>query len=95
MTPERWREVSRIYHDALACDRSRRDAFVREACAGDEGVRQEVESLLAQPGVWDVASAWTALAAGPPRLAGPAYTWARPASLDEALLPPGLHASFQ
>src|SRR5438105_15107319 len=49
MTPERWREVSRIYHDALACDRSRRDAFVREACAGDEGVRQEVESLLAQP----------------------------------------------
>ena len=54
-----------------------------------------LESLLAQPGVWDVASAWTALAAGPPRLAGPAYTWARPASLDEALLPPGLHASFQ
>jgi Tol biopolymer transport system component len=49
MTAERWQEVSRIYHDALACDPSRRDAFVREACAGDEGVRQEVESLLAQP----------------------------------------------
>ncbi|HEY2946384.1 MAG TPA: protein kinase, partial [Vicinamibacteria bacterium] len=49
MAPERWQEVSRIYHDALACDPSRRDAFVREACAGDEAVRQEVESLLAQP----------------------------------------------
>jgi serine/threonine-protein kinase len=49
MTPERWQEVSRIYHDALACDPRGRDAFVREACAGDEGVRQEVESLLAQP----------------------------------------------
>lgn len=53
-----------------------------------------IESLLAQPGVWDVAAAWTALAAGPPRLAGPAYTWSRPEpSLDESLLPPGLHAS--
>jgi len=52
------------------------------------------ESLLAQPGLWDVAAAWTGLAAGPPRPAGPAYTWTRPdeAPLDEALLPPGLHA---
>lgn len=54
-----------------------------------------LESILAQPGVWDVASTWTELAAGPPRLAGPAYTWTRPdvAPLDESLLPPGLHAS--
>lgn len=55
------------------------------------------ESLLAEPGLWDVAAAWTALAAGPPRLAGPAYTWARSdvAPLDESLLPPGLHASLR
>lgn len=53
------------------------------------------ESLLAQPGLWDVASAWTELAAGPPRLAEPAYTWNRPASIDESLLPPGLHLSTQ
>ncbi|HEY2372115.1 MAG TPA: hypothetical protein VGH82_06170 [Gaiellaceae bacterium] len=51
------------------------------------------ESILAQPGVWDVAAAWTELAAGPPRLAESAYTWTRPASLDESLLPPGLHAA--
>jgi hypothetical protein len=54
-----------------------------------------LESLLAQPGVWDVAAAWTQLAAGPPRLADSAYTWIRSASLDESLLPPGLHASSQ
>jgi hypothetical protein len=53
------------------------------------------ESLLAEPGLWDVAAAWTDLAAGPPRRAGPAYAWTRPASLDESLLPPGLHASTQ
>jgi hypothetical protein len=55
------------------------------------------ESLLAQPGLWDVAAAWTALAAGPPRLAESAYTWTRSdaPALDESLLPPGLHASFQ
>jgi hypothetical protein len=53
------------------------------------------ESLLAQPELWDVASAWTALAAGPPRLAGPAFSWTRSgaAPVDESLLPPGLHAS--
>jgi hypothetical protein len=54
-----------------------------------------LESLLAQPRVWDVAAAWTELAEGPPRLADSAYTWTRSASLDESLLPPGLHASSQ
>jgi hypothetical protein len=51
------------------------------------------ESLLAQPGLWDVASAWTELAAGPPRLAESAYAWTRHPSVDESLLPPGLHAA--
>jgi serine/threonine protein kinase len=49
MTPERWQQVSRIYHDALARDPRAREAFVREACRDDETIRQEVESLLAQP----------------------------------------------
>jgi hypothetical protein len=53
------------------------------------------ESILAQAELWDVAAAWTELAAGPPRLAGPVYTWTRAEAepLDESLLPPGLHAS--
>jgi eukaryotic-like serine/threonine-protein kinase len=49
MTPERWRQVSRIYHDALARNSGERASFLREACHDDEALRQEVESLLAQP----------------------------------------------
>jgi serine/threonine protein kinase/Tol biopolymer transport system component len=49
MTPERWQQVSRIYHEALGRDPQARDAFVREACAGDAALRKDVESLLAQP----------------------------------------------
>jgi eukaryotic-like serine/threonine-protein kinase len=49
MTPERWQQVSRIYHDALARDSGERASFLREACRDDEALRQEVESLLAQP----------------------------------------------
>ena len=49
MTLERWRRVSQIYHDALARDPRERSRFVSEACRGDEGLRQEVQSLLAQP----------------------------------------------
>jgi serine/threonine protein kinase/Tol biopolymer transport system component len=49
MTPERWRQVSRIYYDALARDSGERAPFLREACRDDETLRQEVESLLAQP----------------------------------------------
>jgi len=49
MTPERWRQVSRIYYDALARDSRERVSFLREACRDDDALRQEVESLLAQP----------------------------------------------
>src|SRR5262245_38592235 len=49
MTPERWRQVSRIYHDALARDEGDRASFVRDACRDDEALRREVESLLTQP----------------------------------------------
>jgi serine/threonine protein kinase/Tfp pilus assembly protein PilF len=47
MTPERWQQVERLYQAALEREPSQRSAFLREACAGDEVVRQEVESLLA------------------------------------------------
>ncbi len=45
---ERWREVERIYLAALEREKSARRAFLAEACAGDESLRREVESLLAQ-----------------------------------------------
>jgi eukaryotic-like serine/threonine-protein kinase len=49
MTPERWQQVSRIYHDALARDPQAREAFVRDACGGDAAMQKEVQSLLAEP----------------------------------------------
>jgi len=46
MEPERWREVDRLCHSALALDVSQRTAFLEVACAGDETPKREVESLL-------------------------------------------------
>jgi serine/threonine protein kinase len=48
VTPERWAQVEHVYHAALECDSDTRAAFVVNACAGDEVLRREVESLLAQ-----------------------------------------------
>ena len=48
MEPERWREIGRLYHAALEREEGQRTAFLKEACAGDEDLRREVESLLAQ-----------------------------------------------
>jgi serine/threonine protein kinase/Tol biopolymer transport system component len=48
MTAERAREVERICQAALEREPSERAAFVTEACAGDNALRQEVDSLLAQ-----------------------------------------------
>ena len=47
MEPERWQKVEELYHAALERGESERDAFLRAVCAGDEGLRHEVESLLA------------------------------------------------
>lgn len=48
MTPEKWEQISEIYHSALEIDAGeRRRAFVETACANDESLRREVESLLA------------------------------------------------
>ncbi|HSL22176.1 MAG TPA: serine/threonine-protein kinase [Vicinamibacterales bacterium] len=48
MTPERWRYIERVFHEALGAAPEARAAVVAEACSGDEGLRHEVESLLAQ-----------------------------------------------
>jgi serine/threonine protein kinase len=46
MTPERWREIERLYHLALERDAGARAAFLTDACGGDAALRREVESLL-------------------------------------------------
>ena len=50
MTPEHWEQVARLHRAALQCEESRRAAFLNDACAGDEDLRCEVESLLAYEG---------------------------------------------
>jgi serine/threonine protein kinase/Tol biopolymer transport system component len=47
MTPELWQQVEKLYQAALEREPSQRSAFLREACAGDEQLRREAESLLA------------------------------------------------
>jgi serine/threonine protein kinase/Tol biopolymer transport system component len=47
MTNERWQLVKELFEAALERDRADQAAFLAQACAGDEEVRREVESLLA------------------------------------------------
>lgn len=48
MKPERWNKIESIFHKALEAEESRRGAVLEESCAGDESLRREVESLIAQ-----------------------------------------------
>jgi Tol biopolymer transport system component/predicted Ser/Thr protein kinase len=47
MPSERWEQIERLYHAALERDADERTAYLKHACAGDQALRQEVESLLA------------------------------------------------
>jgi serine/threonine protein kinase len=46
MTPERWHQIDKLLQAVLEREPTQRSAFLDEACAGDEGLRNEVESLL-------------------------------------------------
>ena len=46
MSADRQRQITKLCHAALERNASDRAAFLREACAGDDALRQEVESLL-------------------------------------------------
>src|SRR5581483_5106572 len=47
MTPERYQQIGELCETALELEPGERAAFLDRACAGDEALRQEVESLLA------------------------------------------------
>ena len=73
MTPERWRQVEDVFHAALTRSESDRAAFLASACAGDEALLREVQSLLAQPAsargfldgpAWRSRRRWSATSAG-------------------------------
>jgi serine/threonine-protein kinase len=43
---DRWQQIERLYNDALERDAADRDAFLAQACGGDETLREDVHSLL-------------------------------------------------
>src|SRR4029453_19645522 len=48
MTPERWQQISQVYHSTLEQAPAGRAAFFAAACRDDSDLRREVESLLAR-----------------------------------------------
>jgi serine/threonine protein kinase len=46
MTPPKWKEIERLYHEALARAPEDRAAFVAQACNGDAELQDAVASLL-------------------------------------------------
>src|SRR5262245_23330576 len=49
MTPERWRQVTELFHAALARTESARARYLDQVCAGDPALRAGVDSMLAVP----------------------------------------------
>lgn len=50
MTPERYQQVVAVFQAASDLEGAERAACIEHACADDEELRREVESLLAQDG---------------------------------------------
>ncbi|HET7712833.1 MAG TPA: protein kinase, partial [Thermoanaerobaculia bacterium] len=50
MNPERWKQVERLYHEALERSEEERAAFLSSACAGDEELLRDVDALLGYEG---------------------------------------------
>src|SRR3954451_3251636 len=46
MDSEQWKQIDKLLHAALQHAPEERDAFLRQACAGDEGLEREARSLL-------------------------------------------------
>ena len=46
MKPEHWQQIKMLLQSALERDPDQRSAFLTAACAGDESLRKEVESLI-------------------------------------------------
>lgn len=46
MDKDQWRRIEEVFYSAMELPPNERDDFVRRACAGDEELRREVQSLL-------------------------------------------------
>src|SRR5215475_8872910 len=47
MTPERWKKLKVLFHEALELQREARAVHLAKVCGDDERLREEVERLLA------------------------------------------------
>jgi serine/threonine protein kinase len=47
MTPERWRQLEAVFHEAVELQEEERAAFLAKVCAGDRQLREEAEQLIA------------------------------------------------
>ncbi len=81
MKPEHWPQIEQLYHAALERAPDERAAFLAESCAGNQTLRQEVESLLA----YDERAAHF-IASPPDELAAEIVAAAQPPSLIGANL---------
>ena len=50
MKPERWKQVDELLEAALECPSTERASFLDRACAGDDELRRELESLIISDG---------------------------------------------
>ena len=64
MEPDRWKQLEELYHAALERPPEKRSRFLQTACAGDDALRQEVQSLLTQSVVRDFLDGPTAVTPG-------------------------------
>jgi serine/threonine-protein kinase len=48
MNADRWRQIETLFHAAREREPAERGPFLDEACAGDEELRREIDSLLAE-----------------------------------------------
>ena len=46
MKPEQWQKIDKLFHSLLALEPDKRAAFLAEACAGDESLREQIEALI-------------------------------------------------
>jgi serine/threonine protein kinase/Tol biopolymer transport system component len=47
MTPERWRQITELFHAARPGDPAQRDALLADVCRDDPALQREVEAMLA------------------------------------------------
>src|SRR5918911_4388740 len=47
MKPDEWQQLDKLFHSAMEREPGERQAFLAEACGGDDALRREVESLIA------------------------------------------------